>query len=267
MSLILPVYRETGVIADVLAECCEALSTLGPCEIIVVDDASDDGTADVVEQYIGALPHSPQGVMDPLTPLPLCPPSFRRRSERSELGVQGTQSPGGGVGGETPRCYLITLPTRLGRGASFRAGVERAQGRFIGYMDADGQHDPRDILRAVNCLQNGADAVCGLRLQRDRPLLRRILTSGFRLLARLLNRLPCADPLCGFKFFKKDVLLSILPDCQEKHWNFDHEICDKIKNINNIIIDLPVIFRKSKTLHKSKTFYIKDALHYVLYLN
>ena len=41
---------------------------------------------------------------------------------------------------------VVTHPYRLGNGAAVKAGARVAQGETLVFMDADGQHDPADIL-------------------------------------------------------------------------------------------------------------------------
>ncbi|MEM0128843.1 MAG: polyprenol monophosphomannose synthase [Thermoplasmata archaeon] len=56
VSVILPTYNERESLARLDPELQTALRTL-PAEIVVVDDASPDGTADLVRQLPGPVPH------------------------------------------------------------------------------------------------------------------------------------------------------------------------------------------------------------------
>lgn len=49
VSIVIPVYNDEEVIAGALDSCLR--QTLAAIEVIVVDDASSDRTADVVQQY------------------------------------------------------------------------------------------------------------------------------------------------------------------------------------------------------------------------
>lgn len=50
-----------------------------------------------------------------------------------------------------------------GNGAAIKTGAQAALGDFIVFMDADGQHDPKDIPRLLEALASGYDMVVGAR--------------------------------------------------------------------------------------------------------
>ena len=54
ISVIVPVYNEEGVIQDTLDELKEVMSSID-CEIIVVDDGSNDGTPSILEKQEGIV--------------------------------------------------------------------------------------------------------------------------------------------------------------------------------------------------------------------
>ena len=57
ISLVIPTYNEAAVIQETLRRAAGVLANCGePFELIVVDDASPDGTADLAEQLAGELP-------------------------------------------------------------------------------------------------------------------------------------------------------------------------------------------------------------------
>jgi glycosyltransferase involved in cell wall biosynthesis len=58
---------------------------------------------------------------------------------------------------------VIKHPYRMGNGAAIKTGARAAQGDILIFMDADGQHDPRDIQRLLTELAHGYDMVIGAR--------------------------------------------------------------------------------------------------------
>jgi glycosyltransferase involved in cell wall biosynthesis len=58
---------------------------------------------------------------------------------------------------------VLTHPYSKGNGASIKTGARAARGSVIVFMDADGQHQPSDISRLLDKLQDGYDMVVGAR--------------------------------------------------------------------------------------------------------
>ena len=130
---------------------------------------------------------------------------------------------------------VISHPFNLGYGAALQTGykwAERGGYAFVVQMDADGQHDPADVIRLLAPLRSGsAEVVIGSRFvarsgyrmgpvrAAGRALFQRLLvacggpriadpTSGFQALARPAFRLCCAD-FYPFDFPDVDVLLML----------------------------------------------------------
>ena len=57
----------------------------------------------------------------------------------------------------------IRHPYNMGNGAAIKSGVRNATGDILVFMDADGQHDPDDIVRLLEKLNTGYDMVVGAR--------------------------------------------------------------------------------------------------------
>ena len=52
---------------------------------------------------------------------------------------------------------VILHPYSKGNGAAIKTGARSAIGDIIVFMDADGQHDPNDIPRLINAIEQGYD--------------------------------------------------------------------------------------------------------------
>src|SRR5258708_36543092 len=50
---------------------------------------------------------------------------------------------------EAAGARVISHPYNIGNGASVKTGIRSARGRVLVFLDADGQHNPRDIPRLV----------------------------------------------------------------------------------------------------------------------
>ncbi len=58
---------------------------------------------------------------------------------------------------------VVRHPYSKGNGASIKSGVRRASSDVIVFMDADGQHDPKDIAELLKGIDEGHDMVVGAR--------------------------------------------------------------------------------------------------------
>lgn len=58
---------------------------------------------------------------------------------------------------------VIDQPYRMGNGAAIKAGAREANGDVLIFMDADGQHDPTDVEKLLDALDQGYDMVVGAR--------------------------------------------------------------------------------------------------------
>lgn len=58
---------------------------------------------------------------------------------------------------------VVTQPYSYGNGAAVKAGIRAATKRTIALLDADGQHDPRDLPALISKYAEGYDMVVGAR--------------------------------------------------------------------------------------------------------
>jgi GT2 family glycosyltransferase len=102
ISVIIPAWRAATTIGRALASV--ATQTLRPREVIVIDDGSDDGTADVAEKSAEVL---------------------------RDIELTVLQRP------------------HLGAGAARNAGLARASGRYVAFLDADDEWLPEKLARSL----------------------------------------------------------------------------------------------------------------------
>lgn len=105
----------------------------------------------------------------------------------------------------------VIMEPKPGKGAALRRGYEESTGDIIVVIDADGSHDPREIPRFIQALQEGADFVKGTRFSpvggtTDMPRLRKMGNWGFVTLVNLLFSQSFTDLCYGFHAFWRHCL-------------------------------------------------------------
>lgn len=127
------------------------------------------------------------------------------------------------------RLRLLRLPYNCGKGAAVRFGMSQARGRYIGFVDSDGDIPFGQVLSYYEAMRAfSADIVYG---SKRHPLsvtlrsrLRSVASSGFRLLTRVALALPVRDTQCGLKIVDGAVARAVLPWLAETGFSFDVEL-------------------------------------------
>jgi len=100
---------------------------------------------------------------------------------------------------------LISHPYGMGNGAAVRAGARAARSDILVFMDADGQHQPQDILQLLDKLAQGYDMVVGARSRRSQAGMHRAAANGFyNWLASWMVGQSVDDLTSGFRAVKAD---------------------------------------------------------------
>lgn len=132
-------------------------------------------------------------------------------------------------GAFSSRLRVLELDENVGKGAAVRTGLEAGRGRFLGFIDADGDIAP-DVLPSFveTAMRTGADICLGSKQHPGSavayPPVRRLYSSGYRRLVRLLFHLPVADTQTGIKLYRREVLDAVLPEATQKRFAFDLEL-------------------------------------------
>jgi len=102
------------------------------------------------------------------------------------------------------RC--IRHPYRKGNGAAIKSGARAAAGDVLIFMDADGQHDPADLPRLLERLDEGFDMVVGARRSASQATLARgIANRIYNRLASYMTGQPIPDLTSGFRVVRADL--------------------------------------------------------------
>ncbi len=96
------------------------------------------------------------------------------------------------------RC--VSHPYNLGNGAAVKTGARHAKGSTLVFMDADGQHDPNDIPRLLEKLDQGYDMVVGARVTKSQASRARLIANySYNRLASLMTGFRILDLTSGFR--------------------------------------------------------------------
>lgn len=103
-----------------------------------------------------------------------------------------------------PRIKVIRLRRSFGQSAATQAGFDAARGDVIATLDGDRQNDPADIPRLLAKLDEGYDAVLGLRARRhDRWLFRKVPSLCANWLIRRVLGVPFKDFGCALRVLRR----------------------------------------------------------------
>lgn len=95
---------------------------------------------------------------------------------------------------------VVRHPYSQGNGAAIKSGARAATGDVLVFMDADGQHQPRDVHRLLEKLASGYDMVVGARARSSQATAGRWLANSFynRLASLMVDR-DVRDLTSGFR--------------------------------------------------------------------
>lgn len=168
LSVVVPVYNEIHTLDSVLAEVARSLPQVAK-EIIVVDDASTDGTREWLARTIQPMVAESAGLAPPSVALPP-PVSPAGTSPRTGPAMH---SPAGSLTATDQRNLSSAAPVTIralfhahnqGKGAALRTGFAAATGEVIVIQDADLEYTPQDWEPMWRLIAEGrADVVYGSR--------------------------------------------------------------------------------------------------------
>jgi dolichol-phosphate mannosyltransferase len=204
--LVLPTYNEAENIEAIVTAALPRLASTGlEHRILVVDDGSPDGTGEIADR----------------------------------------------LAAEDPRVEVLHRSSKDGIGPAYLAGFERALAGgadLVMEMDSDFSHDPADLPRLVAAAER-ADLVLGSRYVpggrvTDWGLLRRFVSRGGSLYAKLILGIPVNDLTGGFKCFRRSVLERLdLDGVSADGYGFQIEMTYRAIQAGFTVEEVPILFR------------------------
>jgi dolichol-phosphate mannosyltransferase len=199
----LPTYNELENLEPMIQALREVLRDGD--RVLVIDDASPDGTGELADRLAGELVF-----VDVL---------HRARKE--------------------------------GLGPAYLAGFRRAladDAELVLEMDCDFSHDPKDVPRLIAAAEGGADIVLGSRYVPGGSiptwgLVRRAISAGGNIYARILLGSRVRDLTGGFKCFRRSVLETIDLDAVDSHgYAFQIEVTYRATRAGFTVVEVPIAF-------------------------
>ncbi len=227
--IIIPTYNERENVGRIIQA---ILSLPKHFDILIVDDSSPDGTAEIVKnlidtQYAGRL-------------------FIEERKGKLGLGT----------------AYIH----------GFRWALNQQRYDYIFEMDADFSHNPADLENLyLACSKGGADVAIGSRYVdgggvKDWPLDRILLSKYASVYVRIITWMPVHDTTAGFVCFRKEVLEAIdLSKIRFIGYAFQIEMKFAAWKLGFKIVEVPIVFAdRVEGVSKMSTSIFKEAVLGVL---
>jgi dolichol-phosphate mannosyltransferase len=202
-TVCLPTYNERENLEPMVRALTEVLREGD--RLLVIDDASPDGTGDLADRLAEQFPTV----------------SVLHRARKEGLGP----------------AYL----------AGFRRALDDDAELVLG-MDCDFSHDPKDVSRLIAVAEAGADLAIGSRYVTGGSipnwgLVRRCISRGGNLYARLLLHSGIRDLTGGFKCFRRRVLETVdLDAIESKGYAFQIETTYRVVRAGFRVEEIPIAF-------------------------
>jgi dolichol-phosphate mannosyltransferase len=179
-----------------------------------------------------------------------------------------------------PNVHLIVEEGKRGIAVAYITGIKYAlhslgADAFVEF-DGDGQHDPRDIVRLIEALEQGSDHAIGSRyvaggsIPPEWALYRKILSRFGSLYARWLLDLPVYDATSGLKATRAGVAryLPLEEDrLLSKQYAYKLQFLYELSRAKVRIQEVPIVFRlREHDTSKSTLRDIIDSLRVTLLL-
>lgn len=175
---------------------------------------------------------------------------------------------------DEPRLHLIRRSSKQGLGtaylAGFRYGLERGAD-YLFEMDADFSHDPRYLPALHAAAETTYDLVIGSRYvpgggTTDWGLVRRLISRGGNLYARLILGLKVSDMTGGFRCYRSRALHGLeLGRIRSNGYSFQIEMAYRVHQAGFRIGEVPIIFpdRRVGASKMSKNIVVEALINVV----
>ncbi len=184
--------------------------------------------------------------------------------------VDDGSSDGTGERAKEAGAFVLRHPENCGAGAATMTGIEGARRmgvKNLVTLDADEQHDPKDIPAMLAALATGADVVFANRFGQSNniPFIRRVFNGLGNLVTLVATGMWVPDSQCGYKAFGPKAVAEV--DLRMNGFEFCTEIVRECVQRKWTYAQVPVkVIYSEYTLAKGQSFAngVKTALKILL---
>lgn len=176
--------------------------------------------------------------------------------------TDGSAEEADSLAAQHPNLVVVHQPANRGKGAALHAGFARTTGAFVIVQDADLEYDPRDYGVLLEPLLDGrADVVYGSRFlggpHRVLNYHHYIANRGLTELSNLLTNLNLTDMECGYKLFRREVLLGL--ELREERFGFEPEVTARVARAGHRVYEVPISY-SGRSYQEGKKITWKDGV-------
>lgn len=142
---------------------------------------------------------------------------------------------------------VITHPANRGKGSAIRSGLnyflEKGNWDYVATVDADGQHDPRELPAMMELLQKEEiDLLIGSRQfeLRKMPWKRWIANKASSFIISQCLRIHVKDIQSGFRIYSKRIVKQIFPRIQSSGFEIETELLFLISRNQSVVREKPI---------------------------
>ncbi len=139
-----------------------------------------------------------------------------------------------------PSVRLLRQPKNLGYGAALARGFREATKDLVSFSDSDCQFDLKELDRLM-FLSRDYDIVCGYRIDRQDPWIRKLYSRVYNTIVRTLLGTRVRDVDCAMKVFHRDVIQGI--PIETRGFFVNSEVLTKARLQNHDVVEVGVTHR------------------------
>ena len=137
-----------------------------------------------------------------------------------------------------PELRVISHSSNRGYGGALRSGFACARKDWVFYTDGDAQYNPLELVRLVDALTGGVDAVNGYKSTRHDSLLRIVVGRAYHYFLQLLFGFRVRDVDCDFRLIPRQVFTEI--NLTSDSGAICLEMVKKIEDAGYVFAEVPV---------------------------